>query len=199
MDTAQETKENSTPPEKKTAPSSKHASHKHGENEVHEVKTLLSWEAPGRPFRERGKEYFASSMLLMLLIEVVLFLFQQHMLMLVVLSLVFVAYALATTPPTSFKYRISTEGLTIEDHFYLWQELYDFYFKKRDKIDTVHIRTLDLIPGELIIPLGTIEKEKVQSILVQYLPYREVIRPTFIEKSGDWLSRTFPLEKNSPS
>ena len=166
-----------------------------GENDYpHEIKTLLSWNAPGRPFRKRTKQYFLTVLLIMLLIEIILFLFSQYPLMLVVLSLVFVSFALAIVPPHDFHYRISTEGITIEDHFFLWQELYDFYFKKIEGIEVLHIRTHDLIPGVLTIPIQGLDKEHVKIILLPYLPYREVVRETFMEKSGNWLSKNFPLE-----
>jgi len=167
------------------------------ESTVHpnEIRTILQWTAPGRPFRKRGKQYYLTSLLIMLLVEVILFLFSQYLLMLVVFSLVFVAFALATVAPSDFKYRISTEGITVEDHFFLWQELYDFYFKKREGIDVVHIRTHSFIPGELTITLGNTDREHVKSALLSYLPYREVIKPTFMEKSADWLTKNFPLEK----
>lgn len=159
-----------------------------------EVKTLLSWSAPGRPFRKRGKQYFLTALLIALLVEIILFLFSQYLLMLVVASLLFVAFALATVPPKNFHYRLSSQGVTIEDHSYLWQELYDFYFKKREGIDILHIRTKTLLPGELTITLGDIDREHIKSALLPYLPFREVIRPTFMEKSADWLSKNFPLE-----
>ena len=161
----------------------------------HEVKTILEWIAPGRPFRKRGKQYYLTSLLIMLLVEVILFLFSQYLLMLVVLSFVFVAFALATVAPSNFKYRISSEGITVEDHFFLWQELYDFYFKKREGIDVVHIRTHSFIPGELTLTLGNIDREHLKSALLPYLPYREVIKSTFMEKSADWMTKNFPLEK----
>ena len=159
-----------------------------------EVKTLLAWTAPGRPFRKRTKQYYLTSLLIMLFVEVILFLFSQYMLMLVVVSLVFVAFALATVPPRDFHFRISTEGITVEDHFYLWQELYDFYFKKRNGINILHIRTHAFIPGELTITLGSISEDHVKSVLLPFLPYREYIKPTFMDKSADWLSKNFPLE-----
>lgn len=161
-----------------------------------QVKTLLSWHAPGRPFRKRGKEFYLSTLLIMILIEIILFLFSEYILMLVVVSLVFVAFALVSIPPRDFRYRISTEGVTIEDHFFLWEELYDFYFKRRDGTTILHIRTRALLPGELTVTLGDMDKEHVKAVLLPYLPYREVVRPTFMEKSGDWLSRNFPLERS---
>lgn len=163
----------------------------------HEIKTILEWTAPGRPFRKRGRQYYLTSLSIMLLVEIILFLFSQYLLMLVVLSFIFVAFALNSVAPSNFKYRISTEGITVEDHFFLWQELYDFYFKKREGTDVVHIRTHSFLPGELTITFGTIDHEQIKSALLPYLPYREIIRSTFMEKSADWLTKNFPLEKES--
>lgn len=170
----------------------------HAANEnIHpnEVRTILEWTAPGRPFRKRGRQYYLTSLLIMLLVEVILFLFSQYLLMLVVLSFVFVAFTLASVAPSNFKYRISSEGITVEDHFFLWQELYDFYFKKREGIDVVHVRTHSFIPGELTLTLGSTDREHVKSALLPYLPYRELVKPTFMDKSADWLTKNFPLEK----
>lgn len=163
----------------------------------HDVKTLLEWTAPGRPFKKRGKTYFATSLLIMLLIEIILFLFSQYMLMLVVISFVFVAFALASVPPHDFHYRISTEGIFVEDHFFLWEELYDFYFKERNGQDVLHIRTRAFIPGELTITLGQNSPQHIKSILLYYLPFREYVHPTFIEKAANWLSKSFPLDTTS--
>ena len=159
------------------------------------VKTLLSWKAPGRPYKKRSKSYFASILLIAFLIEIILFLFSQYALMAVVASLVFLSFALALTPPQHFQYRISTEGMMVEDHFYLWNELYDFYFKKRYNKPVLHVRTYAAFPGELIIPLDDLSEDHVRQIILPHLPYREYVKPTFMEKSGDWLSKNFPLEK----
>jgi len=161
-----------------------------------DVKTLLSWTAPGRPFKKWKKQYFLAAVLITFFIEIILFLFAQYALMLLVLSLLFLAVALSLVPPTNFHYRISTEGITIEDHFFIWQELYDFYFSQQHGVDVVNIRTRSFFPGEITITLGDhVYKQHVKSALLPHLPYREVVRKTFMEKAGDWLARNFPLEK----
>ncbi len=154
----------------------------------------LEWSAPGRPFQRRSKQFYLTALLIMLFVEIILFLFSEYLLMFVVLSLVFVAFVLAAVPPKNFHYRISSEGITVEDRFFLWKELYDFYFKQRDGVKTVHVRTQAYFPGELILTLGDIEQEKVKKELIYYLPFREYVKPTFVEKSGDWLAKNFPLE-----
>lgn len=163
-------------------------------NNSHEVQTLLSWSAPGRPFRKKSRQFYSTVILIALLFEVILFLFSQYTLMFVVVALVFVSFVLVSVPPRNFQYRISSEGVTVEDHFYLWRELYDFYFRKRDDQDILCIRTVDMIPGVLTITLGEMPADHAKGVLLPYLPFRELIKPTFIEKSSNWLSRNFPLE-----
>ncbi len=133
--------------------------------------------------------------LLALLVEIILFLFSQYALMAVVAALVFLNIALIITPPGNFLYRISTEGIMVEDHFFLWKELYDFYFKRRDGMDILHIRTESMIPGEITITLGEISEQHVKQVLLPYISYREYVKPTMMEKGADWLTKNFPLEK----
>ena len=162
-----------------------------------QVKTVLSWSAHGRPYIPRGRQFYMTALLITFLIAVILFLFSQYLLMVLVAALVFMGFAFSLIPPRNFHYRMSTEGVTIEDHFYLWRELYDFYFKRKEDVDFLHIRTEDMFPGELIISLGDMHRDQVIKAILPYLPYREVIKPTFMERSGEWLYKNFPLEKNS--
>ena len=160
-----------------------------------DVVTLLSWHAPGRPFKKHTKEYFFNASLIMLAVEIILFLFSQYLLMLVVFALVFLSFALAAIPPRTFFYKISSEGILIEDHFFIWEELYDFYFMQQGGIEVLHIGSRSYYPGELLLTLGDIPKQQVKSILINFLPYREYVKPTFTDRAGIWLQQTFPLEK----
>src|SRR3989344_1065574 len=163
-------------------------------HEINDVKTLYEWQSPGRPFKKRGRQFYLTSVLIALFVEAILFLFSQYLLMVVVVALVFVAFALSYVPPKNFYYKISTEGIMVEDRFFLWKELYDFYYKKSENLETLHIRTEAFIPGELILTFHESDKEKIKHALIPYLSFREYIRPTFVDKAADWLSRNFPLE-----
>ncbi|MDE2588662.1 MAG: hypothetical protein KGL95_03225 [Patescibacteria group bacterium] len=168
------------------------------EHSFHELKTILEWTAPGRPFVKRGRQYFATALLIMFLVEIILFLFSQYLLMLVIVSLVFVSFALASVPPHDFTYRISTQGFFLEDHFFLWKELYDFFFSKQSGQDVLVLRTKAIFPGEVVVTLGHMKIEHVKKALLPYLSYREYITPTFMEKTGNWMAETFPLEPTHP-
>jgi hypothetical protein len=161
----------------------------------HDVHTLLEWQSDSRPFKKRSKEFYINSLLIILALEVILFLFSEYMLMMVVLSVAFLVFALSFTPPRLMSYRISTEGIAVDDHFFLWQELYDFYFKRKNGYVMLHIRTKAYLPGEILAVLNDEQKEVVKRALLQFLPYREVVRTTFTEKAGEWAVKTFPLER----
>jgi hypothetical protein len=163
----------------------------------HEVKTYLAWEAPGRPFKERGKEFFVTGFLLMMVIQVILFLFSQYLLMMVVFSLVFLAFALSSVPPRTFHYKISSQGVLIDKSFFIWEELYDFYFFRHHGQETLHITTRTFFPGELTLTLGDVSVEDAKRTLLPFLPFREYVEPTWLEKAGDWLEQNFPLERSA--
>lgn len=177
-----------------------HAIDEHVKSEEYgyRLKTLLSWSAPGRPFQKKGKEYFLNILIIMFLVEVVLFLFSQFALMALVLSLVFLAFALSIVPPHDFHYKITTEGVMVEDHFFLWQELYDFSFRKHSGEEVLILGTKAWYPGELTIVLGQMHKEQVRDTLLQFLPFREYVKPTFMEKAANWLEKNFPLDRKAP-
>jgi hypothetical protein len=167
------------------------------ESQMMEVKTLLSWHAPGRPYKNHSVEYYVNAFLITLAVEIILFFFSQYLLMMVVLSLAFLSFALAAIPPRTFLYSISTEGIRVEDYFFIWEELYDFYFIKQHGQEVLHIRTRPYFPGELTITLDNIPVNQIKSILLFYLPFREYVKPTFMERAGNWLEKNFPLERST--
>jgi hypothetical protein len=117
--------------------------------------------------------------------------------MLVVFSLIFLAFALAIVPPRPFYYKVTSEGIRIENHFFIWEELYDFYFMKHHGQETLHVRTKAFFPGELTITLGDISVKQIKAAILPYLPFREYVQPGFIEQAGNWLEKNFPLEKTT--
>ena len=87
------------------------------ESHRYEDRTYLSWEAPGRPFKERSREFFVNGLLIMLFLEIILFLFSQYLLMAVVFALVFLSFALSSVPPRHFTYKITSQGVLIDKSF----------------------------------------------------------------------------------
>lgn len=161
-----------------------------------EKETLLYWRSASRPFKKRSREYWATLVIIVLLISLILFFFGQYALILAVWALSFLAIVLSTVPPHDVDHKITNQGIVIGEHAYLWDELYDFYFRKRFGEEVLEVRGHTALPFLLTITLGPLSKEQIKEALIKYLPYREVVERTFMDKAGDWLARTFPLEKN---
>lgn len=158
--------------------------------------TLLSWRSLSRPFKKASKEAYATLIVIALLLSVILFFFSQYALILVVWAVVFLGLVLVTVPPHDIDHKITSQGIVIGEHAYLWEELYDFYFKKHFGEDILIVRGRTVLPFLLSLTLGPVLKEQAKETLVKYLPFREVVELSFTDKAGDWLVRTFPLEKN---
>jgi len=167
------------------------------ESAYNDVELLMEWRAPGRPFKKHTGEYFINIFLITVAIEIIVFLFHMYLLMLVILSLAFFAFALAIVPPHIFYYKITTEGIRIEDSFFIWDELYDFYITKQEGMEVVRVRTKAYIPGELVLMLGDMSTVEIKRALLNFLPFRDYVEPTFTQKAGDWLEKNFPLERTA--
>ena len=89
------------------------------EEQYVDVRTLISWTAPGRPFKKKKREFYMSVLLIFFLVELIVFLFAQFQLMLAIGAVTFLSIALSSVAPKDFHYRISTEGIKVEDHFYI--------------------------------------------------------------------------------
>lgn len=133
-------------------------------------------------------------MFVTLCIVIILFLFKEWVLMLAALSIAFLGLVLATIEPHEVEHRITTQGVITGEHTYLFKELYDFWFDEKDGNKVLYLRTYAFFPGVLSLLLGDVEEMKVRDVLVKYIPYREVVQKTFMDKASNWLSKNFPLE-----
>ena len=162
--------------------------------EAGEVRTLLSWEAPVRPFRKKDRSYYTTIAILVILLVLIAFLLREFLLIGVLLALSFVAYVLAFVPPGHVTYKISTQGITIGEDFYFWHFLDSFWFKEKEGHKVLHIQTRLRFPAQLMLVLGGDDEEKVKKIVARFLPYVEVPYKSWMEKWSEGLQKNFPLE-----
>ncbi len=162
--------------------------------EAVEVETLLSWEAPSRPFRKKDRSYYTTSATIVILLILILFLAREFLLIGVLLALTFVAYVLAFVPPHNIKYRISTQGITIGEDFYFWHFLDAFWFKESQAHKILIIQTRLRFPAQLMLVLPDTNEEKTKKIVARFLPFVEVPYKSWMEKWSEGLQKHFPLE-----
>ncbi|MBI2196116.1 hypothetical protein HYU45_00725 [Candidatus Daviesbacteria bacterium] len=163
--------------------------------ETEEIKTLLSWEAPARPFRKKDRSYYTTiAVLAIFLVLVVFFWLQDFLLIGVIASFAFVTYVLAFVPPHNITYQISTQGITIGEDFYFWHFLDSFWFKEKDGLKVLHIQTLLRFPTQLMLVLGKEDEEKIKKTVARFLPFHEKPYKSWMEKWSESLQKHLPLE-----
>lgn len=162
--------------------------------EAEEIRTLLSWEAPSRPFRKKDRSYYTTTAIIVILVVLIAFLAKEFLLIGALLALTFVAYVLAFVPPHNIRYRISTQGITIGEDFYFWHFLDAFWFKEKEGAKILIIQTRIRFPGQLMLVLGGQDEEKVKKMVARFLPYVEVPYKSWMEKWSEGLQKNFPLE-----
>ena len=157
--------------------------------------TLLAWEAPSRPYRKKDRSYYTTSATIVILLILIAFLAKEFLLIMVLLSLAFVAYMLAFVPPSDVMYRISTQGITIgNDHFYFWHDLDSFWFKEKEGYKVLIIQTRLRFPGQLMLVLGSQNEDELKKEVALFLPFHEIPQTSLIDKWAEGLQKHFPLE-----
>ena len=160
-----------------------------------EIKTLLEWKSPSRPFKRRDRDYFTTIAAIVFLIGVILLFIKEFLLIGVMLALMFVSYVLATVEPEEVDHKITTEGIDSGGKSYRFTELKDFYLTKKWEAEILNVNTKLKFPGRLLVLLGNMEQKKVKEELGKYLSYRETPILTWMDKAADWISKKVPLEK----
>ncbi len=159
------------------------------------VETLTTWQAPARPYKKKGRSYYTTVATLLVLISLIAFLAGERLLIGVLLALGFIVYVLNFIPPQEINYKLSTQGVTIGDHFYHWDELDSFWFSEKEGHKLLNILTDLRFPAMLIIPLGEEDQDKVKKLCARFLPFHEIAPKTLIEKWSESLQKHFPLER----
>ena len=157
--------------------------------------SLLEWQAPDRPFRVRSQDYFKTIAAMVFLISVILFFAGELMLIIAVLSVTFVAYALASVPPGETTHRITTHGVEDAGNLHRWEELRDFWFEEPHGQKMLVIHTYLPYPPRIMMLLGATKEEAVKKILIENIPFREKPDKSFVDNVAQWLSEKIPLEK----
>lgn len=164
------------------------------DNLYNTVYPLLTWRAPSRPFRKKDRSYYTTVIILIALISMIAFLAGERLLIGVLFALLFLIYVLNFTPPEDIDYKLSTQGVTIGEHFYHWYELDSFWFSQKDGYKILNVLTRFRFPGLLILVLGETPEEEVKRICAKYLPFHEIAPKTILEKWTESLQKHFPLE-----
>lgn len=161
-----------------------------------EERILLEWKSIERPFKERGRDFYSTVLVLAVLIGIILFFIEGLMPVLLVASVVFVVFVMSKAQPRVVEHKITTRGIETERNKFWWSELIVFWFEEKWGYDLVHVLTARNWPRQILLVLpesGEIEKEKVKEVLGNYLPL-EKPQDSWLDKAVNWLGDKVPLD-----
>lgn len=158
------------------------------------IKELLTWKALSRPYRKKDRSYYTTVAILIILISIIAFMAGEKLLIGALLALGFVVYVLNFVQPEEVNYKLSTQGITIGEHFYHWNELDSFWVSKKDGYSILSVLTHLRFPKVLMLLYEPGLEEQIKKVCARYLPYQEIAPKGLFDKWSESLQKHFPLE-----
>ncbi len=154
---------------------------------------ILSWKAPLRPYKKRGKNIIRFFFALALLLSLIVFFIADTILLIPIWAVLFLFYVLTVTPPMEIEHKITKFGIESADTTARWELLSHFYYTKRlgFTLLTVVAHPPFSMHAYFVVP-DEETKNKITSVLSEHLIYQEKPNRTLTEKMIGWLSMLIP-------
>jgi hypothetical protein len=159
---------------------------------VVQEKLLFSWQAPTKVFRKRTRSQLLQIAGVIVLIDLILVLLQEWFLAAVVASLSVLYLFLETTPPMYLECQVTTIGLKIEDGYYYWPEMSQFWFDEKHDAHFMNFRHLFPAPHIVRLIIHPQDEEKLKVTVGTYLLYKKP-RQTIYEKIWQQIKVRLPI------
>jgi len=160
------------------------------------LEVLLTWKAPNRLFKRRGREYFTTAAAIAFLVIVILVVMREWLAILVVAAFYFANYVFGTVAPEEVEHQLTNRGVNSGGKSYGWEEMVRFWIEEKWGQKVLYIDTKMRFPKRLVLLLGEVESKKIEEIVVKYLPLEEP-QKTWMDNASVWLQEHIPLEKAS--
>lgn len=158
-----------------------------------EEQNFLVWQADGRLYKKRGKDFYSTVVVLAILISIILFFIEGLMPVLLVWSVVFVIWVTSKTPPTVVTHKITSWGIRTDDELFQYGEMTCYWFEEKWGKQIVRVLLKRIFPGQLMMLVENSEVEKVRQILSQYLVLQKP-KDTWTDRAVKWLGEKIPLD-----
>lgn len=162
-------------------------------NDLYEEKVLFEWEAPERAYQKKGKDFWVTSVAILILVSVILIFINEFFLIMALISVLFVYYALSSVPPGTVKNKLTNRAVYFGELRYEWNGLQNFWFKKSLSNQTINFDTMLRFPRMVSLVIDPEDQEKIKEIAIKRIPLLEN-SPTFVDRLTKWFADRLPLE-----
>ncbi len=159
---------------------------------VVQEKTLFEWKTPSKVERLWTRSGIVQLVLFVVLLSLILLLLGDPLLFLVFFtgSILLVLYL--TSKPTFLNCKITTLGIKVEDQYYYWPQLSQFWFETKNKTHFLCFR--DLLAGNRYrhLILAQADADEVKTTIGSYLLFKKP-HQTQLEKMWQSIAEKTPF------
>lgn len=158
-------------------------------------KVLYKWEARTNPVQTQLNNRATRTYIVMgIVISIVLVAMQEFLLIFAILSLIFVKYILSKTPTKIVSYELTNHGLMYDSKLYYWYKFKHFFISGLGGNDVFVLDLKNEMPGRIYLTINQQDKDKIKTIIEEYVFYLKEEPKTFVDKSYDFLMSKINLE-----
>lgn len=163
------------------------------ERYVVQEKSLYEWLAPSKIEQGRTRNELIQYTLLFVLVSLITLLISGVLAFVVVMVGSIVLFLTIFSPAAFLQCKISTIGIKVEETYYYWQNLSQYWFEERKNSTILYFRTIYPKVGIHHIVIPNDEKENVMKKIGTYLLYKKP-QETSLTKWWSRLKEHFPIE-----
>jgi hypothetical protein len=151
---------------------------------------LVVWTAPARIFKKHSKKFYITTFSMAGIVSIIIFLAEGIMPVILIVSLVFLYYVLATVQPENIEYKITNKGIKIAGKGTPWNNIVRFWFSTKSGSEVLNF-DISTVPGRMELVINPEIKDILKREISAYVPYEEA-SPSALDKVTSWVSKKLP-------
>ena len=140
---------------------------------------VISWDVEVPPF-SLSKIVLRSVIVMSVFFGFFLIIVSDWVFLILLLTLAFFANVIMSYGKKSLTYTVYTNGIQLNETFYSWDK-FNYFFHYEGEEGLFVITTKEIFPGRLYLYLDINKKDKIDSVLMKYLPKNPVHPKDFYE------------------
>jgi hypothetical protein len=136
---------------------------------VVQEKALFEWRSPSKIDRKRTRSDFFQIILFFVIIGLIIVLLGEMLLFLVFLAGAFLYLVTIVTRPTFLQAHITTLGIKVEDKYYFWPQIPQFWFESRLDTRVLVFRHFGPNMKNVRLAVQSSDEETITTILGKYI------------------------------
>ncbi len=140
---------------------------------VVQEKVLMNWLTPNRVKKEWQKSELMTMAIASLGASLILLFLGEYFLLFVLLITIGLVVLLTTTKPVQLQCQITTIGVKVDEKYYFWPQLSQFWFESRRGVLFLCLRDIFSQPMIVKLIIRPEDQEKIKTTIGTYLLYKK--------------------------